>query len=139
MREQSVYECPGRMPRAGVHRNSRGLGDSNQVRILVEDVQRPVLGDELGWFRRGHDNTHRHAIAEFARRFARGTVDGDVTFSDQTLQAGAAEALTEVLLQETVETLTVNGHDEAMGFQRYQMRDSMWPFDRRMMSTMARS
>ena len=75
-----------------VDRHAGGLVDCDEVRVLIEDVEREILGSgaegaELEWL-----HFHEFPAPEQVRGLANGAVNGDAALLDPLLQAAAAVA-----------------------------------------------
>ena len=86
--QQRVDQRPAPVPRAGMHDHSRRLVNHQQILVLVNDIERNILGRRDAGHGRRHDDTHMIPRLQLARGGAQNIpVNADLPFLDQRLNA----------------------------------------------------
>ncbi len=89
--EQCVDEGSRGHARSGVHDETGGLLEHEQVRVLVDDVERDGLSSRLRRHRGGNSDADGLPAANSHRRALDAAIDEQESLVDQSLDAGARE------------------------------------------------
>ena len=138
--EQRIDQRARAVARARMDHHPGLLVEREQIPILVENLQRQILGGDL--HRRGSRDGQLDALAtsQAARRLRRPSVDPCQARVDQRLQPGPGEiwkSSCQVLVEALAAGLSGNAMRERLLY--YQIFDFTCPFERTTMSTTARS
>ena len=120
--EQGVDEGSVVMTGGGVHDQFCRLVEDDEIRVLVQDVERDVLGDEFRGPRRGPEEGDDIAGTRRLGGFDEGAVDLDAAFEDEALDGGAGNVFEESC-QMTVQAFAREAlfEDEGVGLRHVQV------------------
>ena len=92
MMEEGVDQGVGRMARGGMHDQSGGLVEGQQVVVLVEDFQRDVFGASGGGLGLRPGEGDDFAGAGMMRGFGGAAIDADKALGEQALNGAAGSS-----------------------------------------------
>lgn len=100
--QQGVHQCTVRMAGGGVDHHTPGFVDHHQIPILIDNIQRNVLGNQGKLFHFRQDDLKAVAGSAFVIFLHRTAVEGDNALLDEPLYRAAGEFL-QIAREESVD------------------------------------